>query len=161
MKFRTKMVLAYMTVVLLISLALGLVTYGISARNEMNMQKNSLAVSARSLVSQMDDRLGRMDAILYYILSEPAMLKSMNLLSISSPEELRQPGKYLLDARSVMQNGISTEYIMQNSYRTVFYTGNGYVVSSAVKQIGFLGGIRKCAGVFPDEGAPDQRPGFH
>ena len=136
MKFRTKMVLAYMTVVLLISLALGLVTYGISARNEMNMQKNSLAVSARSLVSQMDDRLGRMDAILYYILSEPSMLKSMNLLSISSPEELRQPGKYLLDARSVMQNGISTEYIMQNSYRTVFYTGNGYFVSSAVKQIG-------------------------
>ena len=136
MKFRTKMILAYTTVALLVSLVLGLVIYGISSRNEMNTQKNSLAVSARSLVSQMDDRLGRMDAILYYILSDPAMLESMNMLSEATEQELVQPDKFMLASRSDLLTGISTEYIMENSYRSVFFAENGYFISSAVKQIG-------------------------
>lgn len=66
MKFRSKMVLAYTTVALLLSLVLGVVIARISLQYEMNSQKNNLQISAKSFVSQMDEKLGRMDAIMNY-----------------------------------------------------------------------------------------------
>ena len=134
MKFRTRMILAYATIALLVSLVLGLLMYRTGARYEQDTQKNNLTVSARSYVTQMDDRLDRMNAILYYILSDPSMLESITLLGRASDGNV--PDRFLLNAKSTMQTGLSTEYIMQNSYRTVFYNQDGYFASSAVKQSG-------------------------
>ena len=78
MKFRSKMVLAYTTVALLVSLILGIAVARISLQYEMTSQKNNLRVSAKSYVTQMDGRLSRMDAIMKYILSDSALLESIH-----------------------------------------------------------------------------------
>ena len=135
MKFRVRMILAYSTVAVLVSLVLGLLMYRSGDRYERNTQRNSLEVSARSYVTQMDDRLGRMDAILYYILSDPSMLESMTLLGRASDGNI--PGNFLMQAKNTMEVGISTEYIMRNSYRSVYFNEDGFFASSAVRQSGY------------------------
>lgn len=139
MKFRSKMVLAYTTVAFLISLILGIVVARISLRYEMNSQKNNLRVSAKSHVEQMDERLGRMDAIMQYILSDAALLESITWLSQFQKEDF--PNRYVLDSKSELSAGLSTEYIMKNSYRTVFFNQASYLISSAIYITGTGGDI--------------------
>ncbi len=81
MKFRSKIVLAYTTVALLVSLILGIAVARISLQYEMTSQKNNLRVTAKSYVTQMDERLSRMDAIMKYILSDTVMLESITWLA--------------------------------------------------------------------------------
>ncbi|MBO7709093.1 MAG: histidine kinase [Lachnospiraceae bacterium] len=130
MKYRTRMVLAYATIALLVSLGLGLMMYRTSLQYEQRSQKNNLLMSARSCVSQMDTRLGSMNAIMYYILSDASMLESITLLGRASDGKV--PRSYTRNAETTIQVGISTDYIMKNSYRTVFFNQGGFLASSAV-----------------------------
>ena len=130
MKYRTRMVLAYATVALLVSLGLGLLMYRTSLQYEQRSQKNNLLVSARSCVSQMDTRLSSMNAIMYYILSDASILESITLLGRASDGMVAS--SYTRNAETTIQAGISTDYIMKNSYRTVFFNQGGFLASSAV-----------------------------
>lgn len=134
MKFRSKMVLAYTTVALLVSLILGILVARISLQYEMNSQKNNLRVSAKSYVTQMDERLERMDAIMHYILSDSVLLESIGWLAEAQEEEV--PNRYVLDAKSNLSIGLTTEYIMKNSYRTVFFNQASFLASSAIYTTG-------------------------
>lgn len=134
MKFRSKMVLAYTTVALLVSLILGISVARISLQYEMNSQKNNLRVSANSYVTQMDERLERMDAIMSYILSDSVLLESIEWLSEETEGEV--PNRYVLDAKSNLSTGLSTVYIMKNSYRTVFFNQSSFLASSAIYTTG-------------------------
>ena len=134
MKFRSKMVLAYTTVALLVSLILGIAVARISLQYEMNSQKNNLRVSAKSYVTQMDERLERMDAIMHYILSDSVLLESIGWLAEAQEEEV--PNRYVLDAKSNLSIGLTTEYIMKNSYRTVFFNQASFLASSAIYTTG-------------------------
>ncbi|MBQ9065551.1 MAG: histidine kinase [Blautia sp.] len=134
MKYRTRMILAYATIALLVSLALGMIVYRMSSGYEMRSRENNLSVSAKSYVSQMNDRLSRMDAIMYYILSDSSMLDSITLLGRASDGVI--PPLYVRNARTTIERGISTEYIMENSYRTVFFNEDGFFASSALKVSG-------------------------
>ena len=89
MKFRSKIVLAYTTVALLVSLILGIAVARISLQYEMTSQKNNLRVTAKSYVTQMDERLSRMDAIMKYILSDTVMLESITWLAEDSTGRFR------------------------------------------------------------------------
>ncbi len=130
MKFRSKMVLAYTTVAFLISLILGIAVARISLQYEMTSQKNNLRVSAKSYVAQMDERLRRMDAIMQYILSDAVLLESITCLAQNQDGSV--PNRYVLDAKSELSTGLSTEYIMKNSYRTVFFNQDSFLTSSAI-----------------------------
>lgn len=130
MKFRSRMIFAYATVVLLLSLALGIAIGQNSLRYENDSQKNNLLISARSYVNQMDENLGRMDAIMQYILSNADMLESITLLAKDPDENV--PVMYIRNAESAIRVGISTSYIMKNSYRTVFFNQNLFLASSAI-----------------------------
>ncbi len=134
MKFRSKMVLAYTTVAFLTSLILGIAVARISLQYEMTSQKNNLRVSAKSCVTQMDERLGRMDAIMQYILSDSVLLESITWLAKAG--DGNAPNRYVLDAKSNLSMGLSTEYIMKNSYRTVFFNQNSFVTISAIYTTG-------------------------
>lgn len=134
MKFRRKMVLAYMTVALLVSLILGVVVARVSMEYETTSQQNNLRVTAKSYVTQMDERLRRMDAIMQYILSNPNLLESITWLSEARGKEASN--RYVLDAKSELSTGLSTEYTMKNSYRTVFFNQNSYMTSSAIYKTG-------------------------
>lgn len=130
MKFRSKMVLAYTTVALLVSLILGIVVARISLQYEITSQKNNLRVSAKSYVTQMDERLNRMDAIMHYILSDTVLLESITLMADNQKGDV--PNRYVLDAKSNLDIGLTTDYIMKNSYRTVFFNQNSFLTSSAI-----------------------------
>lgn len=134
MKFRSKMVLAYTTVALLVSLILGISVARISLQYEMRSQNNNLLVSAKSYVTQMDERLERMDAIMQYILSDAVLLDSIGWLSEEAGGEVSN--RYILDAKSNLSTGLSTEYIMKNSYRTVFFNQSSFLASSAIYTTG-------------------------
>ena len=131
MKFRTRMILAYAMISLFFSTVLGLIVYRTAISYETRSKENNLVVSAKSYAVQMDDRLSRMDAIMYYILSDASMLESMTILGRASSGAL--PVSFVRDAQVVIQSRISTEYIMKNSYRTVYFTESGFRASSAVK----------------------------
>ncbi|HJB16408.1 MAG TPA: histidine kinase [Candidatus Blautia excrementipullorum] len=128
MKYQTKLILGYATIALLLSIALGSVVYSISLDYEVKRQKNSLDVTSAQLVSQMEDRFRTMDAIIYYILSDYDMLDSIETLGRISDREVQS--SYVLNARTTLSNGFNTEYILKNSYRTVFYNQLGDLVSS-------------------------------
>lgn len=134
MKFRSKMVLAYTTVALLVSLILGIAVARISLQYEMNSQKNNLRVSAKSYVTQMEERLERMDAIIHYILSDSVLLESIGWLAEAQEGEVSK--RYVLDAKSNLSTGLTTEYIMKNSYRTVFFNQDSFLASSAIYTTG-------------------------
>ena len=141
MKFRSKIVLAYTTVALLVSLILGIAVARISLQYEMTSQKNNLRVTAKSYVTQMDERLSRMDAIMKYILSDTVMLESITWLAEDQYGEI--PNRYVLDAKSNLGTRLTTEYIMKNSHRTVFFNQSSFLASSATYTTG--------AGILPKQ----------
>ncbi|MDY5021313.1 MAG: histidine kinase [Blautia sp.] len=128
MKYRTKLFLGYLIVALLLSLSLGIVVYKISLNYETEQQENSLAVSSEQLVLQLEDRLNRMDAIIYYILSDQDMLNSIETLGMVTERSI--PSSYVLNAQKTLYSGFNSEYIFKNSYRTVFYNECNYAISS-------------------------------
>lgn len=131
MKFRRKMILAYATVALIASLILGGVVTLQGVNYERTMRDGNLQSAADAYVSQMDETLGRMDAIMNYILSDEAMLRDISLIALEKNGTV--PGATLLTAKNELEIRMSTDYIMKNSYRTVFFNQNGYFASSKIK----------------------------
>ncbi len=131
MNFRRKMILAYTTVALLASLILGAVVALQGVNYERNLRDKNLQSAAETCVSQMDEILNRMDAIMNYILSDEAMLRDISLIALE--EKGTVPGGTLLTAKNELEIRMSTDYIMRNSFRTVFFNQNGYFASSKVK----------------------------
>ncbi len=130
MRYRSKLILAFATIALLGSLGLGLIVYKTSTGYEDTTRKNHLLVSARTAAVQMEERLDQMNAIMYYILSDATILDGITMLGRMSQGSL--PSLYVQNAQSAIQVGLTTEYIMKNSYRTVFFNQGGFLASSAV-----------------------------
>lgn len=107
-----------------------MLSYRTSMHYEMQSQKNGMTVEARSLTIQMEDRLSRMDAIMNYILSDASILSSMTILGRN--ENGQVPKDTVASAQNDIAVGISTDYIIRNSYRTVFYNQDGFLASSFV-----------------------------
>jgi two-component system sensor histidine kinase YesM len=130
MKFRTSLILSFSTIAVFLSLILGIINYQTSMRYELNAQKSSLASSAQSISQQMDDRLGRMNAIMDYLLSDPEFVDSVLLLGLGDEQELSAEDH--LTAMRTLETALTTNYILDNSYRTIFYNKSGDVASSYV-----------------------------
>lgn len=129
MKYQTKLILGYVIVALFFSLIFGTVLYKISLGYEKKRQENSLEVTSDQLMLQMEERLKKMDAIIYYILSDRDMLDSIETLGMASLNK-NIPRDYELNAKATLKTGINTEYILQNSYHTLFYNQGGDLISS-------------------------------
>ena len=133
MKYQTMIILYYMSIAAIFSLLLGIVIYRISSGYEQSSRANEVAVSSRQLVAQIEDRMDRMDAIINYILSDPAVLDSIGILGLDGDGKL--PAPYVAEAESEILSGINTDYIIRNTHRTVFYNQTGHVLSSYVSDI--------------------------
>ncbi|MCI1723071.1 MAG: histidine kinase [Lachnospiraceae bacterium] len=128
MRYQWRMILYYATVAILVTAGLGVLSYQTSMRYETQSQKNGMMVEARSLTIQTEDRFSRMDAIMNYILSDASMLSSMTILGRYDSGQLSSDT--IANAKSNIATGISTDYIIRNSYRTVFYNQDGFLASS-------------------------------
>ena len=133
MKYQTRIILYYMSIAVVFSLLLGIVIYNISSSYEQRSRANAVAVSSRQLVAQIEDRMDRMDAIINYILSNPAVLESISILGMEGDRSL--PASYIAGAESEIMAGINTDYIIRNTHRTVFYNQTGHVFSSYVSDL--------------------------
>lgn len=130
MRYQTRMILYYATIAILVTLILGIFSYNNSMHYEKLSQNNGLIIESRSLISQMEDRFSRMDAIMNYVLSDPNVLSSITMLGRSKKGEFSSAT--LQNAQREIEIGICTDYILKNSYRTVFYNQNGYLISSFI-----------------------------
>ena len=92
-----------------------------------------MIVSARQLVAQMEDRLGRLDAIMNYILSDPALINDIKVLGMEGEQNI--PETYIREAGAELEVGLTTDYIIRNSHRTVFYNQADMLFSSYVQNI--------------------------
>lgn len=124
-KFQARMVLYYATIALLLSLLFGTVFYLMALRFERQSRRNNLDISSRQLVAQLNERLGRMDAIMNYILSDPNQLTNMRTLGQEAASI-----QYIQEAQSAMRRGMNLDYVLRNTYRTAFYNQNNLTVSS-------------------------------
>lgn len=121
-----------MSIALILSVLLGFTVYTIGGRYEDQSRDNAVKISARQLMSQMEDRLDRMDSIMNYILSDPAILRGITILGMG---DRYLQGSVLASAESELQVGLTTDYIIHNTHRTVFYNQSGTLVSSYVSDI--------------------------
>lgn len=132
MKFKTRMIISYMSIALILSAILGFIVYSVSIRYEDKSRENAEKVIARQLVSQMEDRLGRMDSIINYILSDPNILRGITILGMDDGS-LR--GSAIADAEAAVSTGLTTDYIIHNTHRTAFYNQKGNIYSSYASDI--------------------------
>lgn len=127
MKYQIKLTICYATIALVLSLILGIALYRISLGYETKRQEENIAMTSAQLVSQMDERLRRMDAIMYYILSDPDVLSGITILG--RREDKNFSSTFLAQAEWEINVGLTTDYILKNSYRTVFFNQRGDLFS--------------------------------
>ena len=127
MKYQIKLTICYATIALVLSLILGIALYRISLGYETKRKEENIAMTSAQLVSQMDERLRRMDAIMYYILSDPDVLSGITILG--RREDKNFSSTFLAQAEWEINAGLTTDYILKNSYRTVFFNQLGDLFS--------------------------------
>lgn len=131
MKYQTRILLYYSVVALLFGVVIGCLVYRINLTHGKAAREKSLQTDADQLVSQMEDRLDRMDAIMNYILSDPGTVDDIKTLGMVSEGTI--PSLYELSARADIRTVINTDYILRNSYRSFFYNREGELISSFVR----------------------------
>lgn len=131
MKYQTRILLYFSVVAILFGIVIGCLAYRINARHGKEERREALRTDAVQLVNQMEDRLDRMDAIMNYILSDPGIVDDMKTLGMVSEGTI--PSLYELNARNNIRISINTDYILKNSYRSVFYNDQGVLISSLAR----------------------------
>lgn len=106
MKYQIKLTICYATIALVLSLILGIALYRISLGYETKRQEENIAMTSAQLVSQMDERLRRMDAIMYYILSDPDVLSGITILG--RREDKNFSSTFLAQAEWEINAGLTT-----------------------------------------------------
>lgn len=147
MKYQTKILLYFSVVALLFGIIIGCLLYRNNVSQSRANREKLLQSDANRLIGQMDDQLERMDAIINYILSDPGIVDDMKTLGMVSEGTI--PSSYELTARTNIRVSINTDYILKNSYRSVFYNLEGDVISSFVQ-----GGNTNLTGAFEIEKNP-------
>ncbi len=132
MSYKTRMMISYLSIAVTLSVLLGCVVYSIGSRYETKSRQNAVEISAQQVLSQMEDRLGRMDSIMNYLLSDSAVLSGIVILGM---ENQSIDGILLTEAEANVGSGLTTDYIIHNTYRTAFYNQNGRLMSSYVSAL--------------------------
>lgn len=142
MRFQTKIIVGYTLFVFVLALVLGFVFFQMNASTDEEREKDALRVAADSLVTQMDEKIGQMEASMNYILSDPVILDSIYILGRA--EGKTPESSYVAEARKNIQAGINTDYIITHCYRTVVFNRSGDMSSTyssasrrAVDQVNF------------------------
>lgn len=128
MRFQTKIIVGYTVFVFVLALLLGFGFYYISVNQSEEQAKTNLGISASSIATQMDEKLLQMETTMNYILSDPKMLDGIQLLGKAGDGNISDA--YVADARAAIQAGISTDYIINHSYRTVVFNQTGEIAAT-------------------------------
>ena len=128
MKFQTRVILFYAAIAFTVSTIIGVVLYRMNLSNELSAQKNALISDSAQLIAQMDDKLGRMESLISYTVSDPDMLESITILGRASSEAV--PGSFITTATATLNKKLNTKYNLENCYRICIFNTNGFSISS-------------------------------
>ena len=140
MKYQTRMVIYYTSIALILSFVLGLTVFWSGLHEQYREKEARLSVTSRQIAAQMEDRLRKMDVVMNYLISDPDFLRDITLLGIA--DEGEDASGYLYEAAAEVNVTLTTDYIVRNTYRAVFFNQTGYLFSSYIRNSG---------------GAPDRR----
>lgn len=128
MRFKTKMVVMYAILMVVIALVLGLGFYQYSVKQYEKTEEKNLEVAANQLVVQFDEKLKTMEMTMNYILSDSDVLSSIRMLAQTSEKNV--PIRYKEEANLNIRTGINTDYITKHFYRTIFFNKTGSMIST-------------------------------
>ena len=131
MKYQTRMVIYYTSIALILSFVLGLTVFWSGLHEQAREREERLGVTSRQIAAQMEDRLQKMDVAMNYLLSDPDFLRDITLLGIADGEAASS--SYLYEAAAEVNVTLTTDYIVRNTYRTLFFNQTGYVFSSFIR----------------------------
>ena len=127
MRFRTRMILSYAVFVLMAALILGLAYNRYTIREYKNNEYNDTQFISERLANQFDESIKTMKSITDYILSDTGMLSSIRMLASTDHNNESQSG-YIEEAKTTIQSGINTDYMIKNFYRVLVFNQYGDVV---------------------------------
>lgn len=130
MRFRTRMILSYAVFVLMAALILGLAYNRYTIREYKNNEYNDTQFISERLANQFDESIKTMKSITDYILSDTGMLSSIRMLASTDHNNESQSG-YIEEAKTTIQSGINTDYMIKNFYRVLVFNQYGDVVGSS------------------------------
>ena len=130
MRFRTRMILSYAVFVLMAALILGLAYNRYTIREYKNNEYNDTQFISERLANQFDESIKTMKSITDYILSDTGMLSSIRMLA-STDHNNESQASYIEEAKTTIQSGINTDYMIKNFYRVLVFNQYGDVVGSS------------------------------
>lgn len=130
MRFRTRMILSYAVFVLMAALILGLAYNRYTIREYKNNEYNDTQFISERLANQFDESIKTMKSITDYILSDTGMLSSIRMLA-STDHNNESQSSYIEEAKTTIQSGINTDYMIKNFYRVLVFNQYGDVVGSS------------------------------
>lgn len=125
MKFRTKLVLLFAAFFFLVVSGMGIYFYQYSTRQYLEEENNNLKLMAEQVREQFHSITEKMEYRMRYLLSDPAVLRSMIILG--DPKGVRT--EYVNDARDIIQNSLIIDSTMDNFYRVIYFNEYGEVVA--------------------------------
>lgn len=128
MRFQTKIIAGYAIFVFALALIIGFAYHSYTFEQYRKTEENNLRVAADQLCSQMEERISRMELATEYILSDPNILESLQILGKVGDGNISE--QYIEHAKSEIQSGISTYYITNNFYRAVVFNQNKDIFST-------------------------------
>lgn len=126
MKYQTRMVIYYTSIALILSFVLGLTVFWSGLHEQYREKEARLSVTSRQIAAQMEDRLRKMDVVMNYLISDPDFLRDITLLGIADAGE--DASGYLYEAAAEVNVTLTTDYIVRNTYRAVFFNQTGYLL---------------------------------
>lgn len=130
MRFRTRMILSYAVFVLMAALILGFAYNRYTIREYKNNEYTDTQFISERLANQFDESIKTMKSITDYILSDTGMLSSIRMLA-STDHNNESQASYIEEAKTTIQSGINTDYMIKNFYRVLVFNQYGDVVGSS------------------------------
>ena len=126
MKLQMKIVLFFSVFVFVVSLCGGVIFYQNNVKQYRQMEQANLQVASGQLVAQMESKFREMEGCINYALSNPNILDGIRTLGQELPKTL----SYVAQSKRNIQAGLNTVFVVENSYRTIFFNRSGDVCAS-------------------------------
>ena len=128
MRFQTKMIVGYTILMFALALFLGIEFSRIEVKTQEEREKNNLQITANQITAQMEERLGRMEASMNYVLSN-SMIRD-GIMILGKKEKESGDNRLESEARANIKKEINTDFVTSSCYRMIIFNPNGDIFTT-------------------------------
>lgn len=128
MRFQTKIITAYAVLVFALALFIGFAYHSYTFGQYEKTEESNIRVTAEQLVSQMEERIDRMELVTEYLLSDPDFLSGIQTLAKAADRSTDHV--YIGEAKANIREGINTYFVSNHFYRTIVFNQHGDVFAT-------------------------------